>query len=496
MVRRAVMEQVELLEQGECAPAPADDEVAHARGAVVAGARGALAWSRIHRAMSVAVAVGLAAAIMVPVDVSAREQRALAATFVLMPEVLAPMPEAPRLAWTSAPEPNSGGISVPGRAWIRDGALVVWEQGTGAMQSLRALDASTGAELWRSVLTTAPDLVAFGGRSLDDPTTCLAPDAPVVACLVPNSWRLGSVSGELLGDGTTVVAASLRLRTFAASTGEPLLDRHLTRGSSIVALGPDLVVLDVPETGDGPAGLERIDPSTGTRRWRVDVARHPGGRGSASASVQVLEGMLAVSWFGSTALYSADGEGVGALDADQVSWLRGRAWNLDDTDVLTDLLTGRRVHAGRSYPAWIPTDDGSTPEILLLQGPGIRAVDVTTGVTAWQMPRRAARDVVTMLVADGRLAALGRDGLAVRDLRSGRLVWQRSPDGARGQSLITDGRHVVVLASGLPRTVAAYDLSGGRRAWTVQAPTGIYLLVVVDRHLFGVGVDTITAFTP
>ena len=111
--------------------------------------------------------------------------------------------------------------------------------------------------------------------------------------------------------------------------------------------------------------------------------------------------------------------------------MRGRVWTFGGG--IRDAETGRRIGGPESYPAWITTDDGSAPDLLLLQvDTSLRALDVTTGDTAWKVPVPSLR---VRDVADRRrsVAMLVNGALEVRDLRTGTSLWRLSTRDLRGE---------------------------------------------------------------
>ena len=236
------MAQVELVEPGDHADPgviATADEVDRARSAVRDTVRGGLEWVRHHRVLAGAVVVALVVATAVPVARSAHAARERATALAALPTVVAPMQDPPSVAWTSRSAPGDYVLGIPDRAWIRDDVLILWDQSENLRQSLRALDADTGDQLWRTSLTTAPNLGDPPYLSVDDPTTCSAPGDTVVVCLVPEAWMLGT-GGD--GNATLVVPTALRLRTFDAATGAVVRDEAVADHSSVVALGGDVVI--------------------------------------------------------------------------------------------------------------------------------------------------------------------------------------------------------------------------------------------------------------
>lgn len=506
MGRRSEMEEVELLEHGDD-PSAQVDEVDRARGVVTRGARGGLAWIRRHPVLSATTVVVAAVAIAVPVTLTTRAERARTAALALLPGVVAPMPEAPGVAWTAPQAPGIFALSLFDHAWVRDGALILWEQTGDASQSLRALDAGTGDELWTAALSSVPDLGDPGSRSTYDPTSCVAPPADpgpgVVVCVVPDSWQLGTpddvqLEEDVVATTTLVQPASVRLRAFAVATGETVLDRPVTDGSSLVAVGGDVVVAQTPESGVGPATLQRLDPATGAQRWSVDFPRPRGDSGSPYASVRLFDDQIAVDWLEATTVLRGDGSVADEHDTDYLWRASGHTFAIegDTSTQLRDVDSGQVIDLGRSYFAWVATDDGSMPDTLLVQADErVGALDLVTGEQRWRAAWPST-STLSLVIADGRVVRLSDDALTVLDAGTGRQLW-RLPIPAYGQNVVTDGRRLLVLESGpdTGRVVASYGLRDGRREWEAPIPVAVQSLAVVDHRLFGVGSGGLVAFT-
>lgn len=509
MAHRGEMAQVELMEPGDAATS-SPDEVDRARSAVVKAARGGLSWVRRHRALTGAAAFALAVAVAIPVTLSARTARERDAALAALPGVLAPLGTAPRVAWTSASDRGDFFAGVQDHAWIRDDVLVVWDQTADFAHHLRALDTRTGDELWTVALSEAADLGDPQYLSAEDPTACVAPARAqghgVVACVVPVDWRLRTgndlhADGGVVGSTTLMAPMTVRLRTFDVADGSVLVDTQVSVHSSLATIGGDVAVAQTPDADVGASSLERLDPATAAVRWRVSIPRGAVDGAAATDFANVLRDGddLAVRWRGGTHVFTADGTPADGPDTGEWWRLRGHRWtpDPDNPSGLLDVDTGRSVDVTGAYPAWLRTDDGSAPEILLLQGDvdGLRAIDVTTGRTAWAAPELAPSSDPTMLAVDGLLVLLVHGDLQVRDLRTGAVAWTLPAVGYRGQTLATDGRLALVLGNGLHGDVVAYDLRDGRRAWTVDAPSTLESLMVVDNRLFALSPDGIVAFT-
>ncbi|WP_315094287.1 PQQ-binding-like beta-propeller repeat protein [uncultured Cellulomonas sp.] len=505
MARRDGMDQVELLELDHGPSETPVDAVDRARGAVREAAGGALGWIRRHLVLSIVVIAAVVGAIAAPVVVSARADRARLASLAALPGVLAPMDSAPRVAWTSPPISGLSVAAIDTQAWVRDEVLVVRESTGGPAQShmLRALDLRSGEEVWTTALSAAPQLGEVESVAVADPTACVASPRAVV-CLVPESWRIAPEHPDEEDVGMLVEPTAVRLRAYDVRTGGQVLDLPVAQRSSVVELDGDVVLAQTPESGTDPATLTRLDPTTGDEVWSVDVPRPTaaGGvprptaaGGSADAQVQLYGEVLEVSWLGSVHQFAGDGSPAGVLDAD-VSWhQRGGRWAYDmGTPGLTDLDSGRHVDLEGGVVPWIAADDGSAPGVLVVQGEGVlRGVGGVSGGRLWEVQQAVRGALPAIVVADERLAVLVDGLLTVRDLRTGEGAWVFESTGLLGESMVTDGEHLIVLVAGEHRSVVALDLADGHRAWSVRVPTTFTSLAVVDHRLFGVSSDGLTA---
>ena len=496
MAQRGEMAEVELLEHDD-ETLPTVDDVDRARGALRARVRGVLSWARRHRVVTAALAGALVVAIVLPVTVSARDAQERAARFAAQPRVLAPMEQAPQIAWQSSEAARGSGWVQEDRLWVRGDVLVGWEHGTSWVQSLRAVDARTGDPLWTAELGTSPEVTNQEGVSVQDPTWCRAPEAEVVVCMVAEGWTTSEgiatqVDGVDVAPRVDVQPTSLRLRAFDVADGSVVLDRPVAQEASFVTRGADVVLAQTPDPDAGPSTVERLDPATGASRWTASMPRGDGAVGMTYAMVRTLDGTIALSWRGSTQLFTEDGEPSERYGTDQLGEMRGRVWTFGGG--IRDAETGRSIGRPESYPAWITTDDGSAPDLLLVQDDTtLRALDVTTGDTAWKVPVPIYASA-TLLIADGAVAMLVNGALEVRDLRTGTSLWRLSTRDLRGESMVTDGRHLIVLTPGHRRNVTAFGLRDGRLAWNVEPPTSIESLAVVDHRLFGSGGESWVAF--
>jgi len=498
MSHRSGMDEVELVEHDDATSATSPvDPVDHARGVVRDRARVVLDRVRRHRVLALLTVVVTVVAIAVPAALSVRSERARTEALAALPGVLAPMASAPEVVWTSPASPGSFWLTVADRAWIRDEVLVVWEQTGDATSSLRALDARTGDEVWTSPLSSVPDLGDPASRFTEDRTTCTAPEAAagqgLVVCLVVDSWQLTASTDDAEPD--RVEPASVRLRAFAVATGEPALDQPVPADASMVSVGTDVVVA-ATGSSDGPASLVRLDPSTGAERWSVDVPRPHDGAGRADPVVQLFGDEIGVGWLGTTAVFTADGDAAGQLDADDVRRVRGHRVAFDGEGMrqLRDVDTGRVLDLGDARPARLAADDGSVPGMLVLQSEyRLTGRELPAGHRAWRLDWPFGANPA-LLVVDGMLARQTIDELTVVDLTTGEQLWHRSTSASR-DSTVTDGRRLLVAESveGRGPVVAAYDVRDGRRVWEVPVPVAAQFLAVVDHRLFALSDGALVA---
>nr|WP_246423573.1 PQQ-binding-like beta-propeller repeat protein [Roseospira goensis] len=114
------------------------------------------------------------------------------------------------------------------------------------------------------------------------------------------------------------------------------------------------------------------------------------------------------------------------------------------------------------------------------------------GALAWRTPL-AAPAHFRPRVADGRLVAVGRDGLAVLDASDGAVLWAATPRAAFGAPFVHDGR--LVLGDG--SDVVAFALADGRPLWryTVSGAAKVHYAptAIGDTVYLGAGDGLLTA---
>jgi outer membrane protein assembly factor BamB len=211
--------------------------------------------------------------------------------------------------------------------------------------------------------------------------------------------------------------------------------------------------------------------------------------------VQLLGDQIAVSWFGTTTLFTGDGVPAGVLDDANVWDLRGHRFAPEviagTVSQLRDVDTGRVLDLGVGRVPWLATDDESVPDVLVLQtGERLTGRDVTTGHRVWRLSW-SAEHTLDLVIVDGMLARQADNRLTVVDLATGTELWHRTQP-AYGQGMVTDGRRLTVIEPG--PVVAAYDARDGRRIWEAPVPAAVDRLAVVDHRLFAIGSEGVVAF--
>ena len=230
------------------------------------------------------------------------------------------------------------------------------------------------------------------------------PGQGIVVCLVTDSWQL------TVSDDDT--RARPRRGRLGAAAGVRRRDRRdgarpapRAVGASFAAVGTDVVVAAYPGSGDGPAQRRAARPvdRDGTVERRPPAPRRRGRVGlprpcSCSATRSASAGS------GPPTLFTVDGERpAGARHRQRLEASRAphHARGRQATTQLRDLDTGRVMDLGDARPPWIDTDDGSEPDLLILQSEdrlaGARPRDRAAGVAgrlaggADPQPRRRRR---------------------------------------------------------------------------------------------------------
>lgn len=410
--------------------------------------------------------------------------RQRAARLADQPGVLAPLDASLHEQWRA-----------PGHAWgellgVGD-RLLVFGRDRAGMVGVTALDAATGAQVWR---TPFADVTARGTLMCVPPDT----DEAHLVCLVQN--------GTLL-DGDAGLATPTRLVVLAADTGRPVADRPLrSNNAAAVSIGPDVVVTEV--LPDGRAAVTRLDPVTGGTTWefRSEAALRTPSSGPAwlyplvendviVANGPVTwafspEGALLGEWHlrgGDWAVRGGWGLGVSVLPNGWFAVGEAGGVGLSDEDYGTVSETDARDGFPIPGPVLDPVvDDGSAPNVLLTAPAGrggIVAIGAKTGGRLWVA---GAATWGNALVLDGRVIEFAGRELRAFDAQTGLPLWSLGvPMGNHAKQVLTDGRLVLIprYDTALGAVLTAVDPADGRVRWTAPLPPRSGRLVVVDGRL-------------
>ena len=159
------------------------------------------------------------------------------------------------------------------RAWVRDDVLVLWEQTGDRRARCVRVDAGpatrSGRDPSRASRTweTRPTVPPTTGPPASSPEA--APGQGIVVCLVIDSWQLTASADDTEPD--LVEAATVRLRTFAAATGE-------------MGAGPSPWRSTRPSSPSAPTWSSRRPGPPTVRRASCGSTRRPGRSAGASTS--------------------------------------------------------------------------------------------------------------------------------------------------------------------------------------------------------------------
>ncbi|MBB2923578.1 PQQ-binding-like beta-propeller repeat protein [Cellulomonas cellasea] len=368
--------------------------------------------------------------------------------------LVAPLPDAPRTAWsvrTTDLMPGADPADPPhleslGTGGPMSDAFTVAADGTWVVlladrrrAHIVGLDPATGTRRWSRELGV---------------------DAPGQCAGVDTAGHL--VCAGLSASGTTA------LRVVDASDGAVLREVEIGFTSSALGVSGDVAVLHgfgAPDT-DQRVGLST---RTGEVLWSA-VGQVPG-EGVAVYEVTVL-GTRAV-------LAGGNGSGTLVLDA-------ATGEPLDDPGGgEADAIVGLRVADPRSGVRLAHTGSGS-----------LTARDARDGTPLWEHPALTALALTPGTV----VARSGDGGLHVLDDRTGAPRWDvpGGPDGAAVGVVASDGTRLVLShpgADGSLRTLSGVDATTGETVWTSSsAVQGAH--VVGDRLLLEDGTGTLTALAP
>ncbi len=234
-------------------------------------------------------------------------------------------------------------------ATVTDGKLLVLGgpcSSARAGQTMVAIDASTGQELWRHNLDGV-DTSTDGGTA-----------------------ALGT------GSGVVVPPSGGRVEGIDLATGKV----RWTRAGRKLADGPDTVV--VASTGPGTTVIELLDRSSGESRWGTDVGPDMGGTTADSSAVLVTTGESTVAYDAGTGVRRWEAPFTQASDTYAVRIVDGVATgSADEATVGYDVATGTKLWTNPGYPPQRPEPtDGNV--YVVLDG-GVGALDPRTGDVRW-----------------------------------------------------------------------------------------------------------------
>ncbi|GIG35609.1 PQQ-binding-like beta-propeller repeat protein [Cellulomonas pakistanensis] len=354
-------------------------------------------------------------------------------------------------------------------------------EGPGPAASVVGVDPQRGVEQWR--VEVAPEA---RGLTTRDGSCGTAVDGPArtLWCVVTDSRAL---------DGTP---AATRLVEVDVVDGTIRGERALTPGATAAAVED---VLAVATSGDAGVRVVGQDARTGEERWTAQVP----GRAALAYGTGWLRregGHLLVTaesatWAvdPGTGEVRAGGAGVAVVRGGRLVDVQGSSRTL----LLGEDGTGSGVADGQ--PALAGPDDGSAPDVLVVDVADgslvglTRGVDATSGEPLWERPSDGMSRTNRLLL-DGVLYGSSSTSLWAVDVRTGDELWTAEGDPLDGFRLMTDGRQLLRVerdpASGDPR-LAAYDLGSGRPAWRTPLPDGVESVWTSSGTLYGQDDDAV-----
>ncbi len=293
-----------------------------------------------------------------------------------------------------------------------DDVILAIESGGAASAQTVALDAASGAELWRHSTVRG----------------------------------LGTPPGPVVGQGITVVETDAEGTPFVmgvdATTGSERW--RLDPGVSVVGLSDAVVVLapsptlGLPDPTAPPRGLRGVDRSTGEEVWTNNVTfRDDSGVGVARGAGSEADGLIVVP----------TGSTVTAVDA-STGDVRWTAPQLDHPALSDGVVLGMEGSSG--------------PNSQIL------SVDATSGETLWSAPGRESYGGL-LAVGDGVgvvIESMTAAQLIAYDLSSGAERW-RVDRTAPGEPQLTVDQSVVVLWEAHLGALSSVD---GSTIWSLTMP--------------------------
>jgi outer membrane protein assembly factor BamB len=343
-----------------------------------------------------------------------------------------------------------------------------------------AVDATTGAEAWRTHLVGA----APEGASRD--VRC-APDAEPVATALGCTVLTGA------GDWRGWRAVLLRVDLAAGRVSEV---GELPAGAAAV-LVDDAVVTARPE-GAGVVVISAPLGAAGAVTWRTEVPDVAVPGDGTRPWLGRAGGHL---WIGGAATTWSLEAATGLIEGSGANLVLARGDRVVDApgSTASRVLAPHGAVRTEGTPEIAYPDDGSEPDLVLLRrydgsSPDgfLRAVDAVTGVTAWERPL-ALQAGTNLVVLRGLVYGATRDTVWAVDLATGEERWTTTGDPGVGGPLMSDGRALLRTERDPDDgtlLVAAYGPRDGRPLWSAALPEGVTQLWADGALLRGTGPDS------
>lgn len=424
-------------------------------------------WTVLRRWWPIPVILALViAAASVVTD---RRDQARSDRLAAVPGMVRPLGTVPAVLWRAPTGPDDDVLAA-------GGAIVVVGHDQHAWRAT-SLDARTGAERWSVVLAAADPGGTQGGQVRCPHTGADVGD--VLVCVVTEPV---SVHQDTSAAGAT--SGRNHVLALATSDGHPLgrwdfPDEVVT----VARAGLDVVVATT--TRDLFVDIARRDAVTGVVAWH-----HRSGESLSStlqsARVEVSPQLVLLTGATSTVLEAADGTVVfseSTLDYVLIEAVGARfvTWTTPERGVMHD-ATGAREFALPVFPVPELTDDGSAPDVLVLdEGRVLTGRDPATGRQLWS----TATGLNPVLTVERCMVVSGGGQTGVLDLGTGKLDWSREVGNPVPWQPLSDGSLVLVsvLADDGSAQLAAYGLRDGVPYWTVDLPDGVQNVSAQGGHL-------------
>lgn len=410
-------------------------------------------WRAVGAAAAVATGLALAVAVQAEREATAVDAELVAAAADVpgvVPSLRTPPPDA-----TGWPGDRRTDVVLPDGATVGD-------------RVVDGVPRTVALEPDGSVRWVAPDAVDAAGRG--SRCSVAAADADLLLCFVPGVPGDGGPTTDAVLGGTPD-----RLLVLGAADGRVLGERELGPGTIGWAELEDDVV--VGRRIDGTARITR-SALLGPDRWTTEVEL-PAWVLARNLRLDVADGFVVLTG-PAAAVLDGDGAVLGAWTAPGVrrisvdvrtSGVGFAVWTTPEAGTWFSRTgqAGVRLEGAPLRPA---VDDGSTPQVLLLQdGWTLRALDVVRG-PLWE--RRVPESAPARL---GGLVVLDEgDELVAVDVATGTEMWSRATGRCWDPgAVVTDGVRLAVPADGETcGPVTALGLRDGTERWTAtvgEVPT-------------------------